>query len=103
MATLVHEAPAPQASTNQQSQTLTPWQRVLRFFICTEDKRHSDSDHRRSSSMHMEYNHDGFCYDVPDEYDNLNEIAAPAPVQNRDEGAGFYAHRTLENGIHGGS
>lgn len=31
-----------------------------------------------------------------DPYENLSEIAAPPPVQNEDENASVYAHRTLE-------
>lgn len=31
-----------------------------------------------------------------DPYANLSEVAAPPPVQNEDENAHIYAHRTLE-------
>ncbi|KAK3117693.1 hypothetical protein LTR53_000721 [Teratosphaeriaceae sp. CCFEE 6253] len=97
MATSIHEAPGPNAAT-QQPQTpakATVWQRVRRFFNCAEAKRHSSSTHRRSGSMHTEHNSDGFGYDIPGEYDNLNEIAAPPPIQNQDEHAGLHVHHLL--------
>ena len=35
-------------------------------------------------------------YDMPDSFANLNEVAAPEPVQNRDDSARTYVHHTLE-------
>ena len=35
-------------------------------------------------------------YDVPESFSNLDEIAAPAPIENRDENAEIYHHHTLE-------
>ena len=70
------------------------WSRFLGIFRQQRKDGHGDSEAKKK---HPHDDDDGnFGYEIPDSFANLDEIAAPAPIENRDEDARVYKHRTLE-------
>lgn len=66
------------------------WDKILRFFGRKQRDDHVDG------SAKKKHDDDGFCYCLPDEYTNLDEVEAPAAIENRHEDAPIYTHHTLE-------
>lgn len=62
------------------------WQKLIRRW------KHKNTDDPAKANNEQ----DSGEYDMPDSFANLNEVAAPEPVQNRDGSARTYVHHTLE-------
>ena len=78
-------------ATPTTSKTKSCWAKLINIF---RHQRRDERRHSRTNGERLQY--DGAGYDIPDDWANLDEIAAPAPIENRDENARVYRHRTLE-------
>ena len=67
-----------------------------KILLCFGRKRKDDDPKKPAKAKHLLRDNRDFDHGVPDDYANLDEVAAPMPVENLDENEHTYEHHTLE-------